>query len=218
MPIVIVTGYEPWGRASENPTLDVLNGLEALSWNDADLRTLQFPVDTSQISRIVDKALDEHRPDVWISLGLAPGASRIAIERIAANVLDYQISDNAGNEPQQKQVFVGAPLAYAATIPVYAISDAIRQRGIPVKISNSAGTYACNQLMYTALHMIEMKKLGTRGGFIHIPHTPGYVAKQNDAYHEVPSMNLDLMVDAVTTAITVSLRRDAGIKAAFGAG
>ena len=218
MPIVIVTGYEPWERASENPTLDVLNRLEALRWNEADLTTLQFPVDTSQISAIVDKALDEHRPDVWISLGLAPGASRIAVERIAANVLDYQISDNAGNEPQRKQVFVGAPLAYAATIPVYAIADAIRQRGIPIKISNSAGTYACNQLMYTALHMIEMKKLGTRGGFIHVPLTPGFVAKQNDAYHEVPSMNFDLMVDAVTTAINVSLRRDAGIEAAFGAG
>ena len=96
--------------------------------------------------------------------------------------------------------------------------EAIRQRGIPVKISNSAGTFACNQLMYTSLHMIDLRKFNTLCGFIHVPVTPSYVAKENDAYHEVPSMNLDLMVDAVTTAISVSLRRDAGIETAFGAG
>jgi len=206
MPTVIVTGYEPWERASENPTLEILDRLESLNSFDANLVAIRFPVDTTKISAIVGKALDEHLPDVWLSLGLAPGASVIAVERLAANVLDYPIPDNAKNQPRDKPVFAGAPIAYAATIPVNAIAEAIRRRGIPIKISNSAGTYACNQLMYTALHMINAKKLKSRGGFIHVPCTPGYVAKQNDAYREYPSMSLDLMVDAVKTAIDVSLR------------
>jgi pyroglutamyl-peptidase len=211
MPTVIVTGYEPWERASENPTLAILDRLESLNSFDANLLAIRFPVDTTKISAIVDKTLDEHPPDVWLSLGLAPGASVIAVERLAANVLHYPIPDNARNQPQEKPVFAGAPIAYAATIPVNAIAEAIRRRGIPVKISNSAGTYACNQLMYTALHMIHAKKLKSRGGFIHVPCTPDYVAKQNDAYREYPSMSLDLMVDAVKTAIDVSLRHDAQI-------
>lgn len=205
MPTVVVTGYEPWERASENPTLDILDQLEARNSFGARLVTVRFPVETAKVSSIVERTLDEHRPDIWLSLGLAPGTSVIAVERLAANVLDFLVPDNAKDQPRQKPVIAEAPLAYAATLPVATIVEAIRKRGIPVKISNSAGTYACNQLMYTALHMIAAKKLDTRGGFIHVPFTPEYVAKQNDTYRECPSMSLDLMVEAVRTAVEVSL-------------
>jgi len=208
MPTIVVTGYEPWERASENPTLEILDRLQSARAFDAKLICIRFPVDTSRIAPMVGAALDQHAPDVWLSLGLAPGAAVIAVERLAANVLDYLIPDNAGNQPQAKPIFDGAPLAYPASLPVNMIVETIRQRGIPVKLSNSAGTYACNQLMYTALHLIADKRLKTRGGFMHVPFTPSYVAKQNDAYREHPSMSLDLMAEAVATAIEVSLRHD----------
>jgi pyroglutamyl-peptidase len=206
MPTIVVTGYEPWERASENPTLEILDRLQSTNAFGAKLVCIRFPVDASKIAPMVEAALDQQTPELWLSLGLAPGAAVIAVERLAANVLDYLIPDNAGNQPQAKPIFDGAPLAYPATLPVNAIAAAVRQRGIPVKLSNSAGTYACNQLMYTALHMIAQRGLKTRGGFIHVPFTPSYVAKQNEAYREHPSMSLDLMVGAVATAIEVSLR------------
>jgi pyroglutamyl-peptidase len=207
VPTIVVTGYEPWERASENPTLEIVDRLEARNPFDAKLVGIKFPVDATLIEGMVAEALDRHRPDVWLSLGLAPGAAVIAVERLAANIIDYSIPDNAGNRPQGKPVFPGAPIAYEASIPVNAIADAIRERGIPVKLSSSAGTFACNQLMYTSLHLIRTKKLNSRGGFIHVPCTPGYVAKQTDAYREYPSMSLDLMVEAAKTAIDVSLRQ-----------
>jgi pyroglutamyl-peptidase len=150
---------------------------------------------------------------VWISLGLAPGASVVAIERLASNVLDYPLKDNAGHQPHDQAVFPGGPTAYPATLPIKAVASEIRKRGIPVKISNTASTYACNQIMYTSLHLIAEKGMGTRGGFIHVPYTPGYVAKQVYPYAEAPSMSLDLLVEATRAAIEVTLARKTDIEA-----
>jgi pyroglutamyl-peptidase len=210
---VVVTGYEPWEHGSENPTLEILSELRNVNFEDAVLAMIQVPVDTTAITGIVDRALDEHHPDVWISLGLYPGLPVIAIERLAANVLDYPFPDNRGHQPYDREVFPGGATAYRATLPIKAIAGEVRRRGIPVKISNTASTYACNQIMYTALHLIARKKLATRGGFIHVPCTPAYVAKQSYPYHEYPSMHLDLMVDAVKTAIATALCRDTDIEA-----
>ncbi len=210
---VVVTGYEPWEHGTENPTLDILSELRKVNFEEAVLATVQVPVDATAITDIVDRALDEHRPDVWISLGLSPGLPVIAIERLAANVLDYPLPDNLGHQPHDCEVFPGGAAAYRATLPIKAITAEVQRRGIPVKISNTASTYACNQIMYTALHLIAQKKLVTRGGFIHVPCTPAYVAKQSYPYHEYPSMHLDLMVDAVRTAIITTLSRDTDTEA-----
>ena len=140
-------------------------------------------------------------------------SSVIAIERLASNALDYPLPDNEGNHPHDKAVFDGGPMAYAASWPIKAITAEIRKRGIPVKISNTASTYACNQIMYTSLHLIAEKKMATRGGFIHVPCTPNYVAKQKWPFQEYPSMSLDLLVEATRTAIEVTLERTRDIEA-----
>jgi pyroglutamyl-peptidase len=210
---VVVTGYEPWEHGTENPTLEILSELRKVNFEEAVLATIQVPVDTMAITGLVDRALDEHRPDVWISLGLYPGLPVVAIERLAANVLDYPLPDNRGRQPHDREVFPGGVTAYRATLPIKAIAAEVRRRGIPVKISNTASTYACNQIMYTALHLIDQKRLAARGGFIHVPCTPAYVAKQSYPYHEYPSMHLDLMIDAVKTAITTTLSRNSDIEA-----
>lgn len=209
---VVVTGYEPWAQVTENPTLDILSHLRGRNFPDIEMVTLEVPVETDRITPLVEETLDEHKPDIWISLGLYPGSSVISVERTAANVLDFPVADNAGSQPYDEPVFADGPAAYAATIPIKAIVKAIRDQGVPAKVSNTASTYLCNQIMYSALHLVERKGLGTRSGFIHVPCTPRYVAQARYPQHEFPSMSLDLMCQAVGTAVETAAERETDIK------
>ena len=210
---VVLTGYEPWSHASENPTLDLLDRAREQNFADIELITLRVPVDSTRIASLVDEALDTHRPDIWISLGLYPGSTVVAVERTAANVKDFPVPDNVNAQPVDEPVFADGPFAYRATLPVKAIVAAMNERGVPAKISNTASTYLCNQIMYTALHLVQEKALPTRTGFIHVPCSPGYVAQASYPEHEFPSMSLDLMADAVDAAIVTAAGQDTDIEA-----
>lgn len=194
---IVVTGFEPWQHGTENPTLDVLDQLERSNAVPGELTTIRLPVDTMKLADIVEEALDRVRPDVWISLGLAPGHAVIAVERMAANVRDFPIPDNVGHQPGGDPVFAEGPAAYLSTLPVKAITFALRAAGIPAKLSNSPSTYLCNQMMYTVLHLVDRKRMPTKAGFIHVPATPDYVAKQAYPFVEMPSMGVELMTAAV---------------------
>ncbi len=211
---VVLTGYEPWSHASENPTLDLLDRARERNYTDVELITLRVPVESERITPLVDEALDTHRPDIWISLGLYPSSPVVSIERTAANVMDFPVPDNADAQPVDEPVFAEGPFAYRATLPIKAMVAAMNERGVPAKISNTASTYLCNQIMYTALHLVQEKELPTRAGFIHVPCTPGYVARAAHPEHEWPSMSLDVMSDAVDAAIVTAAERDDDIEAA----
>lgn len=191
----------------------MLDRARARNFPDVELTTLRMPVDSAAIPALVDEALEAHRPDIWISLGLHPGSPVVAVERTAANVMDFPVPDNAAAQPVDAPVFADGPFAYRATLPVKAIVREMNDRAIPAKVSNTASTYLCNQIMYTALHLSRMKALATRAGFVHVPCSPGYVAKAPYPEHEFPSMSVDLMADAVDAAIAVSARREADIAA-----
>lgn len=210
---VVLTGYEPWAHASENPTLELLERARERNYRDFNLVTLRVPVETGKITRLVDEALDEYRPDVWISLGLYPGLAVIGVERTAANVKDFPVADNVNARPHDEPVFPDGPFAYQATLPIKAIVRDMAKRAIPSKVSNSASTYLCNQIMYSALHLAKEKRLGTRAGFIHVPCTPKYVATAPYPEHEFPSMSVDLMSEAVDSAIHTSVSCQTDIKA-----
>jgi pyroglutamyl-peptidase len=180
---IVVTGFEPWGPNAENPTLEILDLLKAADDVEGDLTLLRLPVDSSKIAGITAKILDEVQPDLWISLGLAAGLAVVAVERIAAN----------------------GPAAHMTTLPVELIVSHLRESGIPAKISNSASTYLCNQMMYTVLHLIAKKGMETRAGFIHVPAHPRLAALQQYPLAEMPSMGVELMVQAVRKAIRISL-------------
>jgi pyroglutamyl-peptidase len=198
---IVVTGFEPWQHGTENPTLDVLDQLEHSNAVPGKLTTIRLPVDTTKLAAIVEEALEQVTPDVWISLGLATGHSVIAVERMAANIRDFPIPDNAGHQPGGDPVFAGGPAAYLSTLPVKAMTFALRAAGIPAKLSNSPSTYLCNQMMYTVLHLIERKRMPTKAGFIHVPATPSYVAKQAYPFVEMPSMSVELMTNAVLKSL-----------------
>lgn len=135
-----------------------------------------MPVESAGIAPLVDEALESHRPDIWISLGLYPGSPVIAVERTAANVKDFPVPDNVDAQPVDEPVYADGPFAYRSTLPIKAMVAAMHERGVPAKVSNTASTYLCNQIMYTALHLVHEKALPTHAGFIHVPCTPGYVA------------------------------------------
>ena len=202
---IVVTGFEPWAHGTENPTLEVLDQLRASNDIEGDLRTVRLPVESDKLADITSRTLDEVKPDLWISLGLAPGLAVIAVERIAANVMDFPIPDNAGTQHGGNPVFEGGPAAHMATLPVKTIATELRKSGVPAKISNSPSTYLCNQMMYTVLHLVEQKGLKTRAGFIHVPAHPSLAAKQEYPLVEMPSMSTELMTKAVKQAIRISL-------------
>ena len=208
---VVLTGYEPWSHASENPTIDLLECARERNYVDIELVTLPVPVDSTRIAPLVDEALESHRPDIWISLGLYPGSPVVSVERTAANVKDFPVPDNARAQPVDEPVFADGPFAYRSTLPIKAMVAAMHERAIPAKVSNTASTYLCNQIMYTALHLVQEKGLETRAGFVHVPCTPGYVAQAAYPEHEWPSMSLDLMDEAVDAAITTAAQQDTDI-------
>jgi pyroglutamyl-peptidase len=203
-PKIVVTGFEPFAHGSENPTLDVLAQLQRANGIEGDLTTIQLPVDSVRLSAITSENLDALRPDLWISLGLYTGLAVIAVERIAANVMDFPIPDNAGVQHGGRPIIENGPAAYMATLPVKAIATDLRANGIPAKVSNSPSTYLCNQMMYTVLHLIAEKGLNTRAGFIHVPAHPAFVARQSYPFVEMPSMSIELMTEAVKNAIRTS--------------
>lgn len=205
---IVVTGFEPWQHGAENPTLAILDGLEQSNALPGELTTLRLPVDTHRIADMVAETLDRVRPDLWISLGLAPGSSVMAIERIAANVRDFSSPDNEGNQPIDQPVYPGGPAGRLSTLPIKAIARAMRDSGIPAKISNSPATYLCNQMMYTVLHLIEARSMPTRAGFIHVPASPAHVARQVYPFVEMPSMSVDLMTRAVECAVRASVSNE----------
>jgi len=207
-PKIVVTGFEPFAHGTENPTLEILAQLNAATDIPGELTTVQLPVDADKLADLVAAKLDEIKPDVWISLGLAAGLAVVAVERIAANVMDFPIPDNVGTQYGGQPVFGQGPAAYLATLPVKTIVNEIRGSGIPAKISNSPSTYLCNQMMYTILHLSAERGMGTKAGFIHVPAHPGYVAQQVYPFVEMPSMSVDLMTEAVKTAIRTALAVD----------
>jgi pyroglutamyl-peptidase len=208
-PRIVVTGFEAFGHASENPTLEVLAQLRAANDVEGDLTTVQMPVDSGRLAALTSAKLDEIKPDIWISLGVAPGLSVVAVERIAANVMDFTIPDNVGVQHDGAPVFEGGPAGRLATLPVKTIASELRAAGIPAKVSNSPGTYLCNQMMYTVLHLIAEKQVATRAGFIHVPAHPSFVAKQQYPFVEMPSMSVELMTAAVKKAIRVAVAFEA---------
>lgn len=140
-------------------------------------------------------------PVAVLSLGVFSGRTTVTIERLAANVQDFQFADN-GFRPAGSPVVTDGPAAYFATLPIKGIASRIRDTGIPALVSNSASTHGCNSVMYTALHLIATRGLPTLAGFIHLPDPPGHIAALGS---NGPSMSLDHQVQAVRAAIQATI-------------
>jgi len=200
---VLVTGFEAFGGHAANPSLDVAKALDGRAAGEAVVRSAVLPVHHAETGPHVSRLLDETDPLAVVHLGLAAGRARIALERVAVNVMDFEAPDNAGYRARGEPCVPDGPAAYVATLPLAAALAALLAEGIPAYVSNTAGTYLCNQTMYGTLHWLARRRHPARAGFIHLPLLPAMVAASG---LEQPSMDAGLMVRAVEIVLGVVAR------------
>jgi pyroglutamyl-peptidase len=199
-PVILVTGFEPFGSHTVNPSQEVAKALDGRRIGRCAVASAVLPVHHREASRHVSVLLGELAPVAVVHLGLADGRARIALERVALNVMDYRIPDNAGYRAEGEPCVAEGPVAYFASLPLPEILAALTAEGIPAYVSNTAGTFLCNQTLYATLHEIAMRELTIRAGFIHLPFLPAMVAASGA---EQPSMDLPLMLRGVETALRI---------------
>jgi pyroglutamyl-peptidase len=171
---ILVTGFEPFGGQSLNPSWEVARALNGLALEGAQITSVQLPCVFAQALPILQQALAQHRPDIVLALGQAEGRCDFSVERVAINVMDARIADNAGAQPIDVPVVAGAPAAYFSTLPIKALVAGLRAGGFPASVSQTAGTFVCNQVFYALQHALAGQ--GVHSGFVHLPLLPEQAA------------------------------------------
>ncbi|RPE03739.1 pyroglutamyl-peptidase I [Candidatus Pantoea deserta] len=210
---VLVTAFEPFEGETLNPSWEAVRALDGKAIGGARIVTRQLPVVFSDVLGVLYRAMDEIHPDLILSVGQAGGRSDITVERIGINVDDARIADNAGQQPVDEPIVAGGPAGYFSTLPIKAIVAALRAAGIPASVSQTAGTFTCNRVMYGLLHRLHTEGNRVRGGFIHIPYLPEQAVQHPGA----PSMARDNVIQALEIAIRVALETETDVKVAGGA-
>jgi pyroglutamyl-peptidase len=195
---LLLTGFEPFNGSPCNPSEQVAHTLDGQVIGGMRISTAILPVDLQRSPRQLLDLLEALRPEAVICLGEATGRALISVERLAVNLLDFRIPDNAGNMVLDQPVVPGGPDAYFVTLPVRKVHEAIRGSGAPCEISLSAGTYLCNQVLYHLLHALHQQGRKIPAGFIHLPALPQQVVSKA-AY--CPSMSLDTMLSGLRAGI-----------------
>ncbi len=186
---LLITGFDPFNGHSLNPSWAAVEQLPQ-TVGDYILCKLNIPTLYETAASLVLEKAAQFQPDVILCIGLANGRDAVTPERIAVNIRDARISDNAGRHCAGERIAADGPAAYFATVPVEAMANAIRDRSIPAAVSNTAGTYVCNDVFYTLLHRFQ--GTATRVGFVHVPNIP----EQGS-----PSLALERTVQALMAAI-----------------
>lgn len=193
---LLLTGFAPFGGEDLNPSWEAVRRLDGERLGDLTVVAAQLPTEFGTALKMLDDLLDHHRPTLVVAVGQAGGRAELSLERIAINVDDARIPDNAGRQPIDEPVVAGGPAAYFSTLPIKAMVHALRAAGIPAAVSQTAGTFVCNHVFYGLQHRLQ--GTGVRGGFIHIPYLPAQAAAQPGA----PSMALETLVAGLRLALT----------------
>jgi pyroglutamyl-peptidase len=192
---VLVTGFEPFGGERINPSAEVARSLDGTPVGGVPVAGVVLPCVFGGALAALRAALAAHRPQLVIALGLAGGRSAISLERIAINVDDARIADNADAQPIDRPIVARGPAAYFSTLPIKSMAAALQAAGWPAEVSQSAGTFVCNHVFYGLMHTLARRR-GVRGGFIHLPRLPA----QGE-----PSLPLADQVAAIRLVIEVAL-------------
>lgn len=198
---VLVTGFEPFGGEKINSSLEATRRLKYENWEGIEVEVRGLPTEFERVMPVLEEAIEQTNPDVVICTGQARGRASITPERVAVNVAEARIQDNAGEQPTGEPIVDGSPVGYWSTLPVKEIVEELHSAGIPATVSNTAGTFVCNRAFYGLMHLLAIKYPEARGGFIHVPVLPEQAL---DA--EVPSMALDQILEALKLAMEVAAR------------
>ena len=193
---ILVTGFDPFGGEKVNPALEAVKSLPSVI-HGAEIRWVEIPTVFYQSAEVLEAEIVRYQPNVVLCIGQAGGRTSLTPERVAINQDDARIPDNQGNQPIDTPIRLDGEAAYFSTLPIKAMVQAIKEDGLPASVSNTAGTFVCNHLMYQALYLADKKFPNVRAGFMHIPYmTEQVINKPNTA-----SMNLVDIVKGIEAAI-----------------
>ena len=187
---LLITGFEPFGGETINPSWEALVRLPK-QINEYSLTKLRLPVTFGEAADIVIKAAEEIGADVILCVGQAGGRNAIAPELVGINLRHATIPDDKGYQPQDEPIIVGGATAYFSTLPVRSIVEAMRASDVPAQVSYSAGAYVCNDVLYTVLAHFQDSKV--KAGFIHVPYS--------DDQNKEPSMAIEQIAEGLILAI-----------------
>lgn len=197
---ILITGFDPFGGEKINPAYEAVKILPD-NINGAKIIKRQIPTVFRKSIEELEKSIIEEQPDIVICIGQAGGRTAITIERVAINIDDARIKDNEDNQPVDETIYKDGENAYFSNLPIKAIVEKIKDDGIPASVSNTAGTFVCNHIMYGLLYLINKKHPNIKGGFIHVPYLPEQVVDKSN----VGSMSLDNITRGLVLAIEAIL-------------
>jgi pyroglutamyl-peptidase len=197
-PGFLLTGFEPFGGESINPSWEVARALDGERIGEALVVARQLPCCFGEAAQALRAMLDELRPRWALALGQAAGRADFSIERVAINVDDARIPDNAGAQPVDVPVVAGGPAAFFATLPIKAMVAGLREAGLPASVSQTAGTFVCNHVFYALMHALQARP-DVRAGFMHLPLLPEQAARH-------PAGNASMPLGALVQGVRHALR------------
>lgn len=200
IPKILVTGFEPFAGASVNPAQAIALALDGERITGHRIVGAVLPTEFAQSLPRLKALIRKHRPVLVLALGQAGGREGISLERVAINLIDARIPDNAGDQPVDISVVDNAPNAYFSTLPIKAMLARLTGAGITASISHTAGTFVCNQVFYGLMRLLARRR-HTRGGFVHVPYLP----EQADGQPGSPSMSLESMLEAIRLCVEVAV-------------
>lgn len=193
---ILLTAFTPFDGESINPALEALKLLPD-KIGKLEVLKLEIPTVFGKSARLALEAIEQEKPDYVLSIGQAGGRAEITPERIAINIDDARIPDNEGNQPVDWPIVPDGGNAYFSNLPIKAMVEAMKKEEIPASVSNSAGTYVCNHLMYSVLYYIQINALPIKAGFIHVPYIPEQTVEKKDK----PSLALSEIVRGLKASI-----------------
>ncbi|QKV53439.1 pyroglutamyl-peptidase I [Comamonas antarctica] len=209
---ILLTGFEPFERDTVNASWEVARALDgwtfAFEGRMATVQALQLPCVFGASATALRAAIAQHAPQLVVCLGLAGTRTEITPERVAINVDDARIPDNAGGQPIDEPIAAEGPVAYWSTLPIKAIVRDLRAAGVPASVSNTAGSFVCNHIFYALMHALAQQGNRARGGFVHLPLLPEQAARLPGA----PSMALATQVEGIQQLLRTALSVQADVR------
>ena len=207
----LVTGFDAFGGDTVNPSSAAIAKLKR-KFGRVAVHTAILPTSYARSAIVLRGAIHEVNPDIVLCVGQAGGRNELSLERVAINVQDARIKDNDGKQPIDREVVRDGPAAHFATLPIKACVAEMRRAGLPAVVSNTAGTFVCNHILYALMDIIRQRPTPTRGGFLHIPYLPEQASRVGGA----PSMALDDIVRGIEIILETSAGRTEDIHTAEG--
>lgn len=202
---ILISGFEPFGGSAINPTERLINDIKNESFADAEIRTVLLPVHYDECAELLLKEVRTFEPDAVIACGVAGGRTAVTPERIAINTKDVPpesvIADNRGARPQDEPIDPEGPDGLFATLPIRAMVNRMKEAGIPATVSNTAGTYICNNTMYAVLNEIRKRQLPILAGFVHFPASTEMALEKPG----LPTLSQDTMLRALKVIVRTTI-------------